>query len=293
MLTDEIASFWMRTRKQLAEVPLEATMEPLEEMSSHVMTTYRVIMTSFEHRKIRGWYTVPVDGPPEGGWPGMMMLPGYIGRLWVPPDFLAHLGYATLTLFPRGQLESRQEWELEYGTKLIYNVTDRERYYYRGAYMDCVRGLDFLDSRPEVDRARLGVWGASQGGGLTLATASMDARPKAVVAAVPMLCNFPVAAEEAGGSYLELRDYLADHPEKRQASMETLAYFDNLNLVHGITCPTLVSARVHDELHPYNTVIPVFEKIPPLKSIVLYSDYALGHYGDFVSHGTAWLQRYL
>ena len=293
MPTDEIASFWKRTREQLAEVPLGATMEPVEAMSSHVMTTHRVIMTSFEHRKIRAWYSTPIDTPPERGWPGMMMLPGYKGLLWVPPDFLTHLGYATLTLFPRGQVESRHEWELEYGTKLIYNITDPERYYYRGAYMDCIRGLDFLDSRAEVDSTRLGVWGASQGGGLTLATASLDARPKASVAGVPMLCNFAVAAALSDGSNEELRDYLVEHPENRELAMKTLAYFDNLNLVDGITCPTLVSAAVNDQLHPYDSVMPVFEKITTLKSIVLYQDYALGHYGDFVSHGTAWLQRYL
>ena len=38
-------------------------------------------------------------------------------------------------------------------------------YVYVGAYMDCIRGLDFLASRPEVDASRLVVEGGSQWAG--------------------------------------------------------------------------------------------------------------------------------
>ena len=49
---------------------------------------------------------------------------------------------------------------------------------YAGAFMDCIRGVDFLASRPEVDAARLAVTGGSQGGGLAFATAtSRPGRP--------------------------------------------------------------------------------------------------------------------
>ncbi|MCH8832002.1 MAG: acetylxylan esterase [Chloroflexi bacterium] len=42
--------------------------------------------------------------------------------------------------------------------------------------MDCVRGIDFLNSRSEIDSSRIGVWGFSQGGGLTLGIATLDRR---------------------------------------------------------------------------------------------------------------------
>ena len=296
---------------------MQATVEPVHEMSDMAITTNRVIMNSFGHRKIRAWYTVPIGTLPEQGWPAVMLTPGYRDILMISPDFLARIGYATLTLFPREQGESVKEGHLDFDSNpgdirtvmrpedpdkkdwvrpshVIYNITDRERYHYRGAYMDCIRGLDFLESRPEVANARLGLWGASQGGGLTLAMASLDTRPKAAVAAEPWLCNFPVSSQVTVGPYRELYDHLAQFPHEREIAMETLAYFDPLNLVQGITCPTLFSAAVIDEVHPYNTVMPVFEKIPALKSIVLYPDFTHSHgYGDFVPHGTAWLQRYL
>ena len=47
--------------------------------------------------------------------------------------------------------------------------------------MDCLRGLDFLANlSSEVDAQRLGVTGGSQGGMLSLATAALDSRSRAL-----------------------------------------------------------------------------------------------------------------
>ena len=301
MPTGEIAGFWSKTREQLAKVPLDASVESIKASSDVTVTTHRVVMTSFENVKIRAWYTVPSSPPPQSGWPAVMEMPSEGGR-FVYPGYLAQFGYATLTIHPRGQGESVHEWQMEGDPgnihyKLAKNVTDRERYYHRGAYMDCIRGLDFLHSRPEVNSTRLGVWGSSQGGGLTLATASLDRRPKAVAVRIPSLCNLPQAVELNAEGWKELHDHLAEHPQERAAAMETLAYFDNLNLVDAITCPTLISVAEVDANHPYSAVMSVFEKIQALKSIIVYPD-ATGPLTskcnvDFNQHLLGWFRRYL
>ncbi len=74
----------------------------------------------------------------------------------------------------------------------MYHVTDKEKNYYRGAYMDCLRGVDFLSAREEVDSGRKGMWSRSQGGGFTLATAAQDPRLRAAVAEEPFLCSYSV-----------------------------------------------------------------------------------------------------
>ena len=81
--------------------------------------------------------------------------------------------------------------------------------------MDCVRGIDFLVSRSEVDADRIGMWSRSQGGGLTLATSSLDGRIKAGVAEEPFLCNYPLAIEVKTNPYLELGEYLSQHPDQK------------------------------------------------------------------------------
>ena len=87
----EIKKFWEQTRASLAEVDLNATVEPVELTDEFTMegriktrTIYRVIMSSSEGRRIRAWYTVPSGQPPARGWPAIMEVPGYGGTMPLP-----------------------------------------------------------------------------------------------------------------------------------------------------------------------------------------------------------------
>ena len=159
----DLTRFWDGTVKELGQTKLNFTIEESPVQSGREFDTFRVASDSYQGRRIRVWYSVPKDPPPAGKFPAVLAVPGYGGDKPIPTHLVLS-GFIVLTLFPRGQGESRQEWELESGTKLTYQIEDREKYYYRGAYMDCLRGVDFLCSRPEVDEARLGMWSRSQGG---------------------------------------------------------------------------------------------------------------------------------
>lgn len=292
MSPKDLNLFWQRTIDELAKTDAEPTLEEAAEQSAREIVTYRVTLNSFQDRRIRGWYSVPKDPPAGGRLPAILAVPGYSGVKPIPTH-LALAGFAVLTLFPRAQGESLREGELEHDTKLTFHITDRTKYYYRGAYMDCLRGLDFLSSRPEVDPQRLGMWSRSQGGGLTLATASLDSRLKVAVAEEPFLCNFPVAIKITTSPYRELNDYAASHPDEHQAMLDTLAYFDTLNLVQNIQCPTLVDIGMKDETCPYRTIMPVFERIPAPKGLHIYPDLSHSPCTDFNAHARSWLHRYL
>ena len=70
-------------------------------------------------------------------------------------------------------------------------------------------------------------------------------------------------------------------------------YFDQLNLADAITCPTMMASSLTDDVHPLNTVMPVFEKIQAMKSIVVYPDLDHEYRPDFTVTCTAWMDRYL
>ena len=298
-MRDDIRQFWDRTLAELAATPMAEVVEPVEqtgyilEGNAKTLVNHRVTITSLGGVPIRAWYTVPTGDAPSGGWPAVMAIPGYIGVM-VLPLHLVRYGYATLTLYPRGQGESREEWTIPEGsTALTYQLEDKETYYYRGGFMDCIRGLDFLFGRPEINVQRVGVLGSSQGGGMTLATASLDRRIGAAVAEMPWPCNFPVAAERTFFPYAELRAYLERHPGRREQILANLEFFDPMNLADAITCPTAVGVALHDDYHPYATSMPVFERIPPIKSIHVYPDIQTIDKSDFAVHTKAWFDRYL
>lgn len=288
----DLSTFWSRTRQELNEIDLNPRLEPALELSGREYATYTVAIDSYEGRTIRGWYSVPHDRPRSGPLPSILAVPGYSGGKVIPVQAVLS-GFAVLTLFPRAQGESKRDWDLPFGTKLTYHLEDPDQFYYRGGYMDCVRGIDFLATRNEVDPARIGMWSRSQGGGLTLATASLDDRLAAAVAEEPFLCNYPVAVNVTTKPYVELYDYLGEHPEERSRALETLAYFDPLNLVERITCPTLVNIGMKDDICPHRTVAPVFERIVAQKALMIYPDLGHAPCTDFNVHALAWLARYL
>ena len=200
----DLSRFWEGTIEQLKKTEMRASVDESPEQCGREFKTYQVAMDSFQGRRIRAWYSVPNDPPPNGQFPAVLAVPGYGGTKPIPTHLVLN-GFIVLTLYPRGQGESIKEWQLEYGTKLTYHLEDKDEFYYRGAYMDCIRGLDFLGSHPEVDPRRLGMWSRSQGGGFTLATASLDSRLKVAVAEEPFLCNYPVSVNITSSPYCELR----------------------------------------------------------------------------------------
>ncbi len=287
-----VKDFWEGTRAILNETPVGAELAPCEELSGREYETWNVTLRSYGGQRLRGFYTVPRHDPPVGKFPAMLAVPGYGGAKEIPYHVVMH-GFAVLTLFPRAQGESIPEWDLPHGTKLTYNVTDRESYYYRAAYMDCVRGVDFLCERAEVDADRIGMWSRSQGGGFTLTTAALDHRLAAAVAEEPFMCNYPVAIDIETRPYHELSNYVQDHPEQRQAMLDTLHYFDALTLADAIECPTLVNIGMADTTCPYETIMPVFDRIRAHKSLLVYPDLTHSPCTDFNVHAMNWLKRYL
>ena len=288
-----VADFWEASRAILNETPVDAALTECPERSGREYETWNVVLRSYGGQRLRAFYTVPRDTPASGRFPAMLAAPGYGGGKDIPYHVVMH-GFAVLTLYPRAQGESVPEWDLPEGSnKLTYNVTDRDSYYYRAGYMDCVRGVDFLTERDEVDAARIGMWSRSQGGGFTLSTAALDHRLAAAVAEEAFMCNYPVAIDIETRPYHELSNYVQEHPEQRDAMLDTLRYFDTLTLADAIQCPTLVNIGMADTTCPYDTIMPVFDRIRAHKSLLVYPDLTHSPCTDFNVHAMNWLKRYL
>lgn len=105
------------------------------------------------------------------------------------PKGAAAQGYAAFGAAPRGKLRSNAQFNPGYPGLLTHNIIDRYTYGYKGVYVDGWRAIDFLLERPEVDGARIGVRGGSQGGALTLLAATMRPAIRAASAGAPYLAG--------------------------------------------------------------------------------------------------------
>lgn len=252
--------FWRETLAAAERVPLNATFARNELRCSDNVDVYDVQYDSLDRVRVSAWYCVPRNA--IGPLPGLILPPGYIQDPPIPKDWAAR-GYAALFPAPRGKVRSREQFDAGYPGLLTHNIVDRNTYAYRGFYLDAVRAIDVLKSRPEVDAARLGVYGSSQGGALAIVLPAL--RPDDVVAAaagVPYLTDFLGAAELTRTyPFHEINDYLQLYPERRPAVKESLAYFDCLNFAPQVRCPIVVSLGTQDNIVPPETCRAAFDAI--------------------------------
>jgi cephalosporin-C deacetylase len=252
-------AFWDGVMRQASAVALEPEVVPDPLRTSDDVEVFQVFYTSLDHVRVAAWYCRPTR--PARPLPAIMLLPGYQMDPPIPKEW-ARRGYAALSVAPRGKLRSNRQFNPGYPNLLTHNIVDRHTYAYRGFYVDTWRGIDFLRSRPEVDRARLGVTGSSQGGGLTITTAAMRPEVRAASAGAPYLCGFVDAVELTHTyPYEEINDYLRLHPERRADVEDTLAYFDGISFADRITCPIIVNVGLQDNVCPPETGYALFDRI--------------------------------
>jgi cephalosporin-C deacetylase len=231
--------------------------DPLRTSSD--IEVFQVFYDSLDQVRIAAWYCRPSRRAERS--PAILFLPGYQLDPPIPTEW-ARKGYLALSVAPRGKLRSLRQFNPGYPNLLTYNIVDRHTYAYRGFYVDSWRGIDFLLSRPEVDPTRIGVTGASQGGGLTICTAAMRPEVRVAAAGAPYLCGFLDAIELTQTyPYEEINDYLRQHPDSRPAVEETLGYFDGINFADRITCPIIVNIGLQDNVCPPETGYALFSKI--------------------------------
>ncbi len=279
---DDFDAFWAGVLAQAATVPLAPEIVPDPLRTSDEIEVSQAYYTSIDHVRVAAWYCRPAGR--RGRMPAIIFLPGYQMDPPIPKAW-ARKGYAALSIAPRGKLRSLAQFNPGYPNLLTHNIVDRHTYAYRGFYVDCWRGVEFLLSRPEVDPDRIGVTGSSQGGGLTITTAAMRPEIRAAAAGAPYLCGFLDAIELTHTyPYEEINDFLRRHPDSRSAVEETVEYFDGINFADRIRCPIIVNIGLQDNVCPPETGYALFNRIASAdKRLYAYDGH--GHDAGRYKHG--------
>lgn len=288
-LEQNIAKFWKETRVQLDLVPLDAKVSPIAEALPY--HTYKITLQSLGNVKIVALLALPIQGEEvrKTPWPVIISPPGYGGKQQSVMLSECQRGYAILQVFPRGQGESESYYKIP-GDKLTGQLANPDSNYYRGAYTDVMRVIDYVFTRKDLDNKRIALSGTSQGGGISLVVGSLDRRIKTVVAHVPFLCNFELAAKTDGSLVKQLLDKAG---KNNTNSLATLAYFDPLHLVKNLLVPTLISAGGMDTTCPQATIRSVYAQLPGKKELKFYPNLRHTTCLDFYNQGWTWLSHNL
>ncbi|MDB1090130.1 acetylxylan esterase [Streptomyces sp. ACA25] len=271
--------FWAKTLAEArASAAGPAEYRRLTNSPLRTVDAYDVRFSGWGGQPVAAWLLLPraVSGP----LPAVVSYIGYSGGRGLHTEQLlwSAAGYAHLVVDSRGQGHATPDPdpvpEPQYYRGLMTRGIDSpEHYYYRRLMTDCVRAVDALREHPAVDPDRVIVSGASQGGGLALATAGLagDAVAAALID-VPFLCHFRRGAECATlGPYPEIVAYLSEHTRTDPAPVfRTLAHFDGLHFAPRATAPALFSVGLMDPVCPPSTVFAAYHRYAGQKDLTVW-----------------------
>jgi cephalosporin-C deacetylase len=275
----DFETFWRGTINEATGQPLNAELIPFN-LSARGIECFAVRFDGFKTApsqagRLAGWFLRP-DG--RGPFPGLVVYHGYSGRGTRPLDLLmfAAQGMCVLSMDCRGQNGHSQDAavypEGHYQGWMTLGIRNPKTYYYRYVYADAVRALELLANRDEVDPTRLAITGASQGGGLTLAVAALSKRPILALPDIPFLCDYRRGVSIAqAGPYPEIASFIKAHPDSYESVFRTLSYCDCMNLAPWITCRTMISNCLCDDVCPPSTIFAAHHHVAtPDKQIEIY-----------------------
>lgn len=283
----DFKAFWEGSLAELAKVEPRYSLVLLPKLCTETEDLYEVRMHSFGDVVVGGHYLVPKK---PGKYPTVVRFLGYGSGPSVPEHGSGQLIRYVASIRGQGVMKSQNP----YGEWMAWRFDSRDDYYYRGAYLDTVRAIDFVCSRPEVDQSRLAVEGSSQGGSLSCVCAALDKRVKFCMPTIPGFCDIPNVVKLTDWPGSIFRDYLAKNDKgiTAESLQATLSYYDVKNFASWITCPVYLGVGLQDPICPPQTNFAPYNLLTCEKRYAIYPE--CGHYvrgGDFYPKAYAWLKE--
>ncbi|MBB3110206.1 cephalosporin-C deacetylase [Paenibacillus phyllosphaerae] len=271
---DDFDAFWTMTIEEAKAVPLQPERTKLDYPSRHVHV-YDIAYNGMDETRIRGWLLIPAFLE-KTSYPCLIHYHGFTGSRGEPSELMhwVMMGMAVLAVDCRDQGGATGNGA-SYTHGFLGNVAskgvhNKQEYYYRYAYMDALKAIDFAAGQAEIDADKIIIEGGSQGGALGMAVAALDDRPRLAMVDVPSNSNLVCRIEGNHGAFGAVAEYLKRHPEQTDLVMDNLSYVDTMNMADRITCPVLASVALKDETCPAQMYFATYNRITSEKEIVIY-----------------------
>lgn len=271
--------FWEKAKAELAKVPMDAKLTLLEDKSSALTNVYQVNLQSFSSSRLFGILCVPKK---PGKYPAVLQVPGAGIRPYYPDIEMADKGIIVFTIGIHGipvTLDNAVYNTLESGALkgyFFFNANNKDKFYYKRVYMGCIRANDFISSLPEFDGVNLAVSGNSQGGALSIVTASLDKRVKYFAVIHPALSDLTGYFRKRAGGWPHFFDSTNLPFYNTREVINTLSYYDVVNFAKNVNIEGYFTWGFNDETCPPTSYYAAFNSIQSPKKVVVYND--TGHW---------------
>lgn len=271
-LPQDFKSFWDKSKEELAKIPVDARMILLPERCTEKVNVYQVNIQNYGNARVYGILCMPKK---EGKYPTLLKVPGAGVRSYRGDIATAEKGIITLEIGIHGIPVTMEDYiyaNLAAGALANYpgiNLDDKDRFYYKRVYLGCIRANDFLTSLPQFDGTNLGVCGGSQGGALSIVTASLDSRVKCLSVLYPALSDLTGYLQGRAGGWPHYLDSRNAAFNNKSDKLTTMGYYDVVNFARQLKVPGFYAWGYNDETCPPTSMYADYNVIAAPKQLFL------------------------
>jgi cephalosporin-C deacetylase len=281
---EDFDDFWDRSLAESASTDPQLELVPADFTTSFA-DCYHLYFTGAGGARVHAKFIRPKQA--SGPMPAVLMFHGYSGNAgdWTDKLGYAANGFAVAALDCRGQGGRSEDVGGVTGNTLRGHIIrgldgPPEGMLFRNIFLDTAQLARIVMAMTDVDATRVGATGGSQGGGLTLACASLEPRIACAAPTFPFLCDYRRVwdLDQDKDAYWELRQYFRqfDPLHDREDEIFTkLGYIDAQHLAPRIRARVLMGVGQMDTVCPPSTQFAAYNKITSEKSLAVYPDY--GH----------------
>lgn len=279
-MPDDFSEFWENAKEEAATLPLDAEITLMPESCTETVNVYHVSIQNYKlNSRIYGILAKPKK---EGKYPALLQVPGAGVRPYAANIETAEKDIISFKIGIHGIPVDMEREVYDNLRKAgldhywFYNLDDKDRYYYKRVYMGCVRAVDYIFSLAEFDGENLAVTGGSQGGALSIITASLDSRVKWLGAFYPALCDLTGYLNNRAGGWPHMFDEQNYSFNAKNDKIETSKYYDVVNFARLLKTPGYYSWGYNDLTCAPTSMYSAYNVITAPKELYLALD--TGHW---------------
>lgn len=286
---DDFDAYWEEARRELEATDPEPKIRQAEVVAPRHAECYDLWFTGVGGARIYAKYIRPRYTTAAGTTarrPAVLQFHGYSGHSgdWFDKLGWAGEGFCYAAMDVRGQGGRSEDNGQVKGTTLRGHIIrglddpDPRKLAFRQIFLDTAQLARVVMSFGEVDPDRVGCFGISQGGALSLACAALEPRIRRAAPVYPFLCDYQRVWEldYARDAYEELRLFLRHHDPRHERVKEIftkLGYIDVQHLAPRVRADVLMFTGLMDTICPPSSQFAAYNKLPGRKDLVIYPDY--------------------
>jgi cephalosporin-C deacetylase len=280
-------TFWDKALHELDETKPNVELIPVDVLGNINAELFDLYFTGVGGARVYAKYVRPKGARKPA--PALLEFHGYgmSSGNWSNKLRYVNEGYAVAALDCRGQGGRSED-----NSQVIGNTREGhlirgldgppEKLLFRQIFLDTAQLARVVMAQPEVDPARVGSTGGSQGGALALVCAALEPRIRRTASVFPFLSDYRRVwnMDLAKDAYSDLKAYFRkfDPLHEREDEIFTqLGYIDIQHLASRIRSEVLMGITLMDNICPPSTQFATYNKITSQKEAVIYRDF--GHEG--------------